>query len=770
MNPAGGVLFLVAASLGSQTQGSVQGIVRSAQSSEPIAYASVEIESLETGALTDGAGYFVLVRIPPGTWRVRASALGYASVERSVEVPRGGTAQVDFLLTLDPVRIPGITAEAARSADPAGPGGVGIDVEAARVVPALAEPDVLRAVQILPSVTPASDYSSALYIRGGSPGQTLVLLDEFPVFNPYHFGGVFGAFSPDAVASVEVMPGALPARYGDRLASVVGVRTREGGRNEWGGSGGAGLLSLRAAVDGPLSEGAGSYLVSARRSHLDFLGGGVSGEGVIPSDLSSGFQDLLVRVTHNVGLYGSLSALAFADQEWLRSPENLRDVVDYDWGWGNRLAGLSFRRPLGAGTLLEVRMGWADFHTALDSWWLGTGTAQGREQTSHARGSLRDLLAGVDLRAFAGGHELSVGVQAELYAMDYDSWRTEDPPEGFFESYVPNLVLEEELRTFSAYLEDEWRVSRRLRLRAGIRTLSAEGMGTQWGPRLGARMDVAAGLALNLGAGRYLQAVQSIRSEEAVGTNFMAYDLLRPGSLGMSVSEDAVVGVDWTRGAVSLRMDGYVKRMRDLALPSLPLDPRHAQVIEGEDFLPASGEAYGLEVLGQYGSGLVGVWLSYALAWIRRTVDGVTYTPRFERRHTVDLMARISLPEDARLTVRNVFATGQPTTPADGALWPPEFDQTRGGFRNERPPKTFLLAGHNSERTPPYWRIDVGGRFSFERELWGRTVSFSPYVELLNALNVGNVVFWEPSQDPNRPDDPFLQLPTTLTAGIEWSF
>jgi hypothetical protein len=65
--------------------------------------------------------------------------------------------------------------------------------------------------------------------------------------------------------------------------------------------------------------------------------------------------------------------------------------------------------------------------------------------------------------------------------------------------------------------------------------------------------------------------------------------------------------------------------------------------------------------------------------------------------------------------------------------------------------------------------VDVGARFSYEKELWNRTVALSPYGEIINLLNLGNVVFWEPSS-PNRKDDPFLQLPMTVTVGLEWSF
>jgi hypothetical protein len=355
--------------------------------------------------------------------------------------------------------------------------------------------------------------------------------------------------------------------------------------------------------------------------------------------------------------------------------------------------------------------------------------------------------------------------------MELDSWRTEDPPEGFLEEYVPTMTMDETLSTVAAYAEDHWKVSDAFHIRGGVRLLSSGDGQTEWGPRAGLRLDLRPGLSISLGAGRYMQAVHSIRVEEAVGTNFMSYDLVRPVNApgGFMTSEDAVVGVSWIWRALTLRMDGYLKRMEGLRLPPIPTDPRHAQVLEPSQFLRGEGNAAGFEVLGQYGSGLTGVWLSYAFVRVRHTVDGFEYTPRFERRHTLDLMTRVSLPEGIRLTLRNVLATGQPTTPANGMMWPPEYDPLRRGFDNQLPSRTLLLGGHNSLRTPTYWRVDVGARFTYEKEFWNRTAFLSPYGEIINLFNLGNVVFWEPSS-PNRKDDPFLQLPMTLTVGLEWSF
>ena len=79
------------------------------------------------------------------------------------------------------------------------------------------EADVLRAVRLLPGVTARNDYSVGMNVRGGETDQNLVLLDGYPIYNPFHMAGLFGAFVEPMVDRVDFMTGAFPARYGGRL-------------------------------------------------------------------------------------------------------------------------------------------------------------------------------------------------------------------------------------------------------------------------------------------------------------------------------------------------------------------------------------------------------------------------------------------------------------------------------------------------------------------------------------------------------------------------
>ena len=126
-----------------------------------------------------------------------------------------------------------------------------------------------RSIQFLPGVKSASDFSSGLYIRGGGPDQTLILLDQTTVYNPSHFFGFFSTFNPDAIKDVRLYKGGYPAEFGGRLGSVLSIYNKDGNRKRVSGTATLGMLASRAAIEGPWKKG--SYMLAIRRSTLEPL-------------------------------------------------------------------------------------------------------------------------------------------------------------------------------------------------------------------------------------------------------------------------------------------------------------------------------------------------------------------------------------------------------------------------------------------------------------------------------------------------------------------
>jgi hypothetical protein len=753
-----------------QSTGIIQGNIRTHSSREPVAHATVQIPALGRQTVADERGYYVLTGLRSGRWAVRVSALGHRTAERVVEIPASGSLRLD--VDLEPAALAldslAVVADTRRPVELTGPSATRLDAATIKGIPALAEADVFRAVQTLPSVAAASDFSSALYVRGGSPDQNLITLDGAPLFNPYHLGGIFAAIDPDAIASVNVRPGALPASAGDRLSSTVEIWTRDGGRDRLRSSGALGLISSRGSLDGPLPGGKGTFLVSARRTYLDLFTGAAHRLGLIPESLPYSFTDAHVKLTHDVGSSGRLSGSLYLNDERFRLPDTWTIGDRTDWQWGSRAASLNYRQPLGGVWLLEAQLARSSFDGLLEAFQRGAGAGGGDTRFADGRTTMRADLAGLHLTRYGRSWETRVGAQVDRYLLEHD-FVTEGS--GTLATFIPTLERTDRPGTAAAYVESHWTPNTRFGARAGLRALHRAGGETTWMPRAAVRWSATDHLALTLGGGRTAQVIHTLRDEEAVAASLFAYDLLvaPPAGTPPAIADDVVLGTEWGFGLTTLRVDGYLKRMRNLALAPLAPDPNQAAALVGGDFGLAEGTSRGLEVLARHEQGRSSGWLAYAFSTGERTLDGERFPPRFQRRHTLDLVGSTALGERGQASFRTVFGSGQAYTPVVGAYSGSRYDPLTGLYTGGN--LLALYGEHNSATLPGYFRLDLALRKSWDRTYFGRPGTLTGSFQVLNALATRNVL--AARSDPRGQTVTLSygpQLPFLPTFGIEWAF
>lgn len=237
----------------------------------------------------------------------------------------------------------------------------------------------------------------------------------------------------------------------------------------------------------------------------------------------------------------------------------------------------------------------------------------------------------------------------------------------------------------------------------------------------------------------------------------------------MLAAEDVVAGLDYRAADTRARLEGYLKRYTNLPTPPLAADPMNAPVFVSE-FQSGTGSAAGIEAFAQHRRGAATATASYALTWATRELDGERYTPRYNRRHMLDLTGGYDIGASGVLTARLAAGTGQPYTPALSRLGPMVWDAEIGAYRPFTGPKV-VLGEHNSERLPGYLRLDMGARTEMQRHWFGRDVTLSPYVQVLNVLGSRNVLTGQPRYDGEEAEiEYFPALPTLPTFGIEWRF
>lgn len=136
----------------------------------------------------------------------------------------------------------------------------------------LGESDVIRAVRLLPGIQSVSEGNSGLYVRGGSAGQNLFMLDEMELLNPSHLMGVFSVFNPLTTSGIDVYKGNAPVNMQGRLSSTIVVHTHTPKKENEGFEFNLGNISSSMAFTKQSSNGKFDITLGYRRSYLNALG------------------------------------------------------------------------------------------------------------------------------------------------------------------------------------------------------------------------------------------------------------------------------------------------------------------------------------------------------------------------------------------------------------------------------------------------------------------------------------------------------------------
>ncbi|UVS01792.1 TonB-dependent receptor [Bacteroides fragilis] len=263
---------------GAQPTHKIKGTVIDKASRQPLEFINVLILGLGRGAVTDAEGHFNIQEVPPGIYRLQASAVGYKTVltPEYIVSTKDLTIQIETEENLTELEGVTVTASPFRR-DLESPVGLRIiGLQEIEKSPG-ANRDISRIVQSYPGVafSPAG-YRNDLIVRGGSPSENRFYLDGVEIPNINHFstqgasGGPVGIINADLIREVNFYTGAFPADKGNSLSSVLDFKLRDGDmeRNSLKATLGASEVSLSS--NGHLGKKT-SYLVSVRQSYLQFL-------------------------------------------------------------------------------------------------------------------------------------------------------------------------------------------------------------------------------------------------------------------------------------------------------------------------------------------------------------------------------------------------------------------------------------------------------------------------------------------------------------------
>lgn len=268
--------FLLCSAL-SYGQGRViRGFVYEVNSGDPVPYANVVIEGENLGTTTDLNGYFQLSDVPLGLKEVTVSFLGFETAIVEAKVFKNKPSSVKVFLKESSQLLNTVDINVARlqRKTKVNTAVVNLNPKTIETFSAGGDPDLMKALAVLPGVVTTGDQGGQLYIRGGAPIQNLVLLDGMIIYNPFHSIGFFSVFDTDVLQDAKVYTAGFGAQYGSRNSSVMDITTRDGNRSHYKAKGYASTYMSKMLIEAPIGKkdenglANNSLFVSGKTSYL----------------------------------------------------------------------------------------------------------------------------------------------------------------------------------------------------------------------------------------------------------------------------------------------------------------------------------------------------------------------------------------------------------------------------------------------------------------------------------------------------------------------
>lgn len=706
----------------------ISGIIKDGISGEEILDASIKIKD-GSGARSNKYGFFSLSATKKTPIPLTISHIGYQDTTLIVNIQKD-TNLVVFLFEKT-TELKEVLVKSSRQLDSENTQMSQIILSASQIkkIPQLfGERDAMKALQLLPGVRQGSEGSSNIFVRGGGSDQNLILLDEGIVYNANHLFGFFSTFNADPIKQVQFYKGGFPARYGGRLSSIIDVQMKEGNNKQFKAEGGAGLISSRLTLEGPIINEKLSFMISARRTYADLLI-----KPILPANNKSSyyFYDINSKINY---IFNSKNRLylsfytgtdRFSTKEIVSRGSATNTYINgVDWGnttgifrWNHIFNGKLFSNL----SLITTKYGFE-----LKDISERTVNEQTKKESLLYDSGILDLTVKYDFDYFLK-ENINLKWGAEITRHQFEprniEFQTNELNSESFKNFSPKLSSIEA----AAYWENQIK-GKNINLNAGLRLSAFKGQDILFirpEPRLMVHYSLPKNNAINFSVAYMNQYINQL-SNTGVG---LPTDLWVPTNKTITPSSSMQAGIGWVKDfdkSISITIESYYKWLSDILnykegaefLNISNIDK--SAIFRWEDIITQGrGWSYGNELLIQKKTGRFTGNLGYTLSWAIQNAklinNGKNFYSNTDRRHDFEITASYELKKNISINANFLYATGN-------ALSVPR--ATTSVILSS---ELFDYGNLNSFRAEPYHRMDIGVQFTKPKK-WGERIwDFSIY-------------------------------------------
>ena len=739
-------LFLFAVSGLSQQKFTLSGYIKDASDGEALIGATVYAREIKKGTVTNTYGFYSLT-VEKGTYTVEINYVGYEPYSKTIEFTKNQTLDIELKSIV--YQMQGAVISASRSDENVSATNMGttvVPVESIKKMPAFfGEVDLIKTIQLLPGIQSAGEGSTGYYVRGGGLDQNLVLLDNAIIYNLGHLFGFFSVFNADAIRSVEMIKGGMPANYGGRLASVLNVTMKEGNMKRYEVDGGIGIVFARINVQGPIVKDKASFLFTARRTYIDALVQPFLDSSNPMKGVKFYFYDLNGKVNWKIndkhriflsGYYGT-------DIYGFKGEDVAMNARFY---WGNTAGSFRWNYTMNSKLFLNTSAMISDFtfntEMATDAYKLGM------------KSGIRDYTFNSELTYLpVAGNILKTGINYTFHHLTPSNYEAEMGSE--LNIPTPLILNAHELAVF---VNDEIDLSDEIRLNIGLRASYFQHTGpyTAYIPdnvgriadsidyKLGDKIKAYQGLEPRIALRFAIDKDLSIKMSYTYNYQYLHQVAL--SSISLPTDEWILSSSDIKPQQGSQFSIGFYKNMKknmyELSVETYYKDMKNlTEYREGyspftiamqtldRQFTQGEGYAYGLEFLLNKTMGNLTGWIGYSLSWSKRQFaelnGGKEFYAKNDRRHDVSISLSYDILPNLTTSIVWVYATGNTMTVPIGFYF---IDYSL----------VTEYSSKNAYRVPPYHRMDISVNWIIRKtERFEHGLNFSVY----NVYNRRNPFF-----------------------------
>ncbi len=682
----------------------------------PVAGASIYIEKLKMGTITDQFGYYSIL-LPRGRHTLAIQCVGIKDTKRQVLLHGDGKMNLELQAQVMTLKNVTMSSQKTGNIRNAQMGVQKIDIKTIKQVPVVfGEADILRVVLTLPGVKSVGEASTGLNVRGGAADQNLILFNDATIYNPAHFFGLFSAFNPELVKDVELYKSSIPAKFGGRLSSVIDISSREGNKKKLSGSAGIGLLTSRFNLEGPIVKNKSSFILGARTTYAKWL------LNILPDQYKNSrasFNDFNLNLNHEFNKKTTLYLTAYMSNDRF----NLNSDTVYSYG--NRNVSLKLKHIFNNKINALVTAGYDRYQYNISSSYNPVNAYQLGFNINQTYGKAQfNYYAGLK-------HKIEFGLNSVFYKLHPGLYQ----PIGNKSLVLPDTVPSEQALESALYLSDRYNITSTLTLDAGIRysffnylgpnNIRTYGAGiprteenllatvpysrgefikNYGGPeyRLSMRYTFSESFSVKSGYNtqrQYIHSVSNITSMAPTDIWKLSDPNIKP-QYGGQVSFGLFK--NFKANTIETSVEVYYKKIYDY------LDYKSgAQLIMNHhvetEVISTKGKAYGVEVMIKKLTGKINGWISYT--WSRTLLkmddplagelinNGNYYPANYDKPHDITLIGNYRVNHRFSISVNATYNTGRPITLPIGTFYYGSSLRT-------------LYADRNAHRIPDYFRTD----------------------------------------------------------------